>query len=330
MGSQSAPVPLVMGATSVHSKGNFNSNETLIPLLHTLLEHGINTIDTAQLYGGGESEIYLGKGRVADLGFKLDTKAPGVFIPDTLEPSRLESDLRKSLERLGVKSLDVFYIHSPDPKYPIAQTLEVLDRLHKEGLFARLGLSNFTVEGLREACDVAAEKGLIAPAVFQGNYSAIARHAEDGLIPLLRERDIAVYAYSPLAGGFLAKRNEAELFGAETGGRFAKGGKDSLPMYQNLYSNRPKLVGALKTWASIADEEGCECPAELGYRWAAWNGALKAELGDKMCIGASKVETVPQVVGWIRKGPLSEKTVKAIDAMWEQVKDEAPRDNLRG
>ncbi|KAH8907692.1 Aldo/keto reductase [Coniochaeta sp. PMI_546] len=326
MGSQSTPIPLVMGTTSVHSNGPFNSNETIIPLFHTLRENGIRNIDTAQIYGN--SEVVLGAAGVADLGFTVDTKAPGCFVPGSLEPSTLESGLRRGIDRLGVKSLDVFYLHSPDPKYPIAQTLEVLDRLHKEGLFARLGLSNFSVEEAREASDVAAERGLIAPSVFQGNYSAIARLAEDELIPFLRERGIAFYAYSPLAGGFLAKRNSEELFGAETGGRFAKAGKQSLPMYQELYSARPKLVKALETWSSIADEEGCECPAEMGYRWVAWHSALKADFGDKIVIGASRLEQVPQVVGWVKKGPLSENAAKAIDAMWEEVKDEAPLDNL--
>lgn len=314
-----------MGTTSVHTKGNFNTSDATKQLLSVILEHGIKAIDTAQLYGGGESETLLGQAGAAELGFALDTKVPGIFVPGSLEPARLESDLRTSLERLGAKSLDVFYIHSPDPKYPIAQTLEVLDRLHKEGLFARLGLSNFSVGEVREACDAAAEKGLVAPSVFQGNYSAVARLAEDELIPLLRERDIAFYAYSPLAGGFLAKRNKDELFGP-SGGRFAKEG--GFAMYKGMYSDRPKMLDALDTWAAIAQREGCESPAELGYRWAAWNSALKTDLGDKMAFGASKLETVPQVVGWLKKGPLSQESVKAIDALWERVKDEAPMDNL--
>ncbi|KAB5547136.1 NADP-dependent oxidoreductase domain-containing protein [Coniochaeta sp. 2T2.1] len=328
MGSQPSPIPLVFGTTSVHAKGSFSTNEAIISLLHTLLKHGITTIDTAQIYGGGNSEVVLGEAGVADLGFTLDTKAPGFFVPGSLEPEIIEANLRGSLAKLKVEKLDVYYVHGPDPKYPIAQTLGVLDRLQREGLFARLGLSNFSVEEVREACDVAAEKGLVAPTVFQGNYSAIARRAEDGLIPLLRERGIAFYSYSPLAGGFLAKRNKEELFGDETGGRFAKAGKTSLPMYQELYSARPKLVNALETWSSIADGERCECPAELGYRWVAWNSAQRADLGDKITIGASRLEQVPQVVGWVKKGPLSDAAVKAIDAMWEEVKDEAPMDNL--
>lgn len=326
MDPNSAPLPLVMGTTSVHSKGSFKTSDAVKQLLAALQEHGINTIDSAQLYGGGESETLLGEAGAAELGFTLDTKVPGIFIPGSLEPARIESDFRRSLERMKTKKLDVFYIHSPDPTYPVAQTLEVLDRLHREGLFARLGLSNFSVEEVREVCDVAANKGLVAPTVFQGNYSAVARRAEDELIPLLREKGIAFYAYSPLAGGFLAKRNREELFGTGTGGRFAKVG--GFAMYQNLYSNRPKLVDALDTWSAIAQREGCESPAELGYRWVAWNSALKTDLGDKMTIGASKLETVAQVVGWMKKGPLSEESVKAIDAMWEKVKDEAPMDNL--
>ncbi|KAK1765061.1 NADP-dependent oxidoreductase domain-containing protein [Phialemonium atrogriseum] len=319
-----SPTPLVFGTTSVHSKGSFKTPEAIASLFSVLRQSGITTIDTAQLYG--DSEATLGGAGVAAQGFTLDTKAPGGFIPGSFEPTKLAADAHRSVKLLGVDKLDVFYLHGPDPAYPLEQTLSVANSLHAEGLFARLGMSNFSAAEVEAAHDICAAKGWVRPTVFQGNYSAFARRAEAELLPTLRRLGIALYAYSPLAGGFLARRNADELFG-EAGGRFARAGGRSLPLYQGLYSEKPKLVAALQAWARIADESGCESPAELGYRWIAWNSALDPELGDKVTIGASRVEQVSQVVGWLAKGPMSEDVVKAIDALWEDIKDESPLDN---
>lgn len=321
-----SPTPLVFGTTSVHSKGSFSTTETVVELLSALRECGITTIDTAQLYG--DSESVLGAAGVGAQGFTLDTKSPGGWIPGSFEPEKLASDARRSLTRLGVKKLDVFYLHGPDPTgaYPIEQTLEVVNNLFKEGLFARLGMSNFTAAEVEAAHATCATNGWVLPTVFQGNYSAFARRAETELLPVLRRLGIAFYAYSPLAGGFLARRTAEELFGQD-GGRFAKAGPRSFAPYQGMYSEKPKLVTALGKWGGIADKAGCECPAEMGYRWIAWNGALDPELGDKVTIGASRLAHVPQVAGWVAKGALSDETAKAIDELWEEIKDEAPLDN---
>jgi aflatoxin B1 aldehyde reductase len=295
-------------------------------LLSAARKAGITTIDTAQLYG--DSETVLGAAGAAALGFTLDSKTPGGWIPGSLEPTKLASDARRSLTLLGVKKLDVFYLHGPDEtgKHPLEETLSVVNKLHAEGVFARLGMSNFTAADVESAHTICSANGWVLPTVFQGNYSAFARRAETELLPTLRRLGIAFYAYSPLAGGFLARRTAEELFGEE-GGRFAKSGPRSFAPYQGMYSEKPKLVGALGKWGSVADKAGCECPAELGYRWIAWNSALNPELGDKVAIGASRLEQVPQVVGWVAKGPLSEDSVKAIDEIWEEIKDEAPLDN---
>lgn len=102
-----------------------------------------------------------------------------------MELKKLESDARRSIDLLGVKSLDVFYIHAPDDKYPLEQTLQVLDKLHQDGLFKRLGLSNFKKQDIEKAYEISSKQGWIKPSVYQGNYNAFARHAEKGLLPTL-------------------------------------------------------------------------------------------------------------------------------------------------
>lgn len=324
MPANKPPTPLIFGTTSVHSKGAFPTTEIVTKLFDTLKENGITNIDTAQLYH--DSETRLGEAGVASYGFTLDTKSPGGWIPGSFEPKKLADDARRSVKLLGVDRLDVFYLHGPDPKHPLEETLSVVNSLHNDGLFSRLGLSNFTAAEVETAHSICTKNGWVVPTVFQGNYSAFARRAETELFPTLRRLGMAIYAYSPLAGGFLARRSSEALFGSG-GGRFSRNGARSLPLYQGLYSDKPKLVAALEDWGRATDLAGCECPAELGYRWVTSNSMLDPSLGDKVIIGASRVDHVPQVIGWVSKGAVSEEAAKAIDALWEEVKDEAPLDN---
>lgn len=326
MPADKPPTPLIFGTTSVHSKGAFPTTEVITKLFAALKENGITNIDTAQLYH--DSETRLGEAGVASYGFILDTKSPGGWVPGSLEPEKLAADARRSVKLLGVDRLDVFYLHGPDPtgKHPLEETLSVVNSLHAEGLFSRLGLSNFSAAEVEAAHSICTKNGWVAPTVFQGNYSAFARRAETELFPTLRRLGMSFYAYSPLAGGFLARRSSEDLFSSR-GGRFAREGARSLPLYQGLYSNKPKLVGALEGWGRAADLAGCESPAELGYRWVTSNSVLDPSLGDRVIIGASRVDHVPQVIGWVAKGAVNDEAAKAIDALWEEVKDEAPLDN---
>ena len=145
---------------------------------------------------------------------------------------------------------------------------------------------------------------------------------------------MAFSAYSPLAGGFLARRNAAELAAPESGGRFAvdpadpEGKNGGLGLYRQLYSARPKLVAALAKWGRLADEAGCSCPAEMAYRWVVWDSALDASKGDRVTIGASRTEQLHKTTEWVAKGSLGTETAAKIDALWKEIEDVAPLDNM--
>jgi aflatoxin B1 aldehyde reductase len=189
------------------------------------------------------------------------------------------------------------------------------------GWFRRFWLSNFTPQQVQQCHDVAQQKSYLLPTIYQGNCSPIARHLETLLLPTLRALGITFYAYSPLAGGFLTKTLEDLDAGK---GRFNPqviGG-----MYNNMY-NKPRLREALAEWNAIAETEGVT-KAELAYRWVGYNSALKAELGDAVLFGASSLEQVEQTAKALKKGGLSEESVRRIEAMWQSVKDVAPVDNF--
>ncbi|KAH6974606.1 NADP-dependent oxidoreductase domain-containing protein [Ilyonectria sp. MPI-CAGE-AT-0026] len=297
----------------------YSSVDVVQKWLELVEELGFKTIDTAQLYGA--SEELLGKAGAASR-FTIDTKVPGALAPELTTGSYVISSGKQSLAKLGVDSVDVYYLHAPDRRVPLKDTLSGLNELYKQGAFKRLGLSNFLGNEVEEIVKIAKENSFVVPTVYQGNYSAVARRADNEIFPILRKHGIAFYAYSPIAGGFLS-RSKATL--ADPNGRFGKGDKLA-GLYNGMY-NRPSFVAALDIWGQIAEKEGVS-RAELAYRWATYHSKLDAKLGDALIVGASKEEQLKETVQAIKKGPLSAAAVKSIEGVWESVKADASLDNF--
>lgn len=276
-------------------------------------------VDTAALYG--QSEEILGD-LEAGKRFTIDTKLRGGFGGGASRENVL-ADFEKSRELLKT-DVDILYLHAPDYKTPLEETLAAVNEVYKSGWFKRFGLSNFKVEDVQRTYDISKEKGYVLPTVYQGNYSAVARKQETLLFPTLRKLGISFYAYSPVAGGFLTKTREQ----VESGhGRFdpkAMAGE----MYKRLYA-KPTLLDALDEWGQIANDEGIT-RAALAYRWVKYNSPLKPEHGDAIIIGASSVEQLEETLDALTKGPLSAQAVQRIEAIWEKVEAEAPLDNMHG
>jgi aflatoxin B1 aldehyde reductase len=216
------------------------------------------------------------------------------------------------------------YADVPDTRLPLEETLEGIDELYRAGAFRRFGLSNFSIAMVEEVLRITHERGFVSPSVYQGNYNAVTRRVEASLFPILRKHKIAFYAFSPIAGGFLAKRPEDLAGGVGTGRwdtRSQPGG-----MYNEMFVKPPKMLAGLGTWGEIAKEEGIS-NAELAYRWTVYNSVLRGELGDGVILGARNFEQLNAVMEGIEKGPLSAEAEKKIDALWETIKDEAPSDD---
>ncbi|KAH8902860.1 Aldo/keto reductase [Coniochaeta sp. PMI_546] len=287
--------------------------------LKTLEEAGITTIDTAQIYGA--SEELLGKAGAASR-FSIDTKHPSGFSPQPSTKDVVVNSCKESLQKLKTNAVDVYYLHAPDRRLPWKDTLSGLNELYKQGAFKRLGLSNFLGHEVEEIIRVAKENNFVLPSVYQGNYSAVARRVEEEILPILRKHNIAFYAYSPIAGGFLSK-SKAALTDPE--GRF---GKDNplAKVYNGMY-NRPSFVAALDVWEQIAKDEGVS-RAELAYRWVVYHSKLQGDLGDAVIIGARNQQQLKETLEALKNGPLSDGAVKRISEIWESVKAEAVLDNF--
>ncbi|MCO5579480.1 hypothetical protein L7F22_033335 [Adiantum nelumboides] len=161
--------------------------------------HGTE-LDTARQYGEGTTEAYLSTLNLH--GAALDTKVYPVQ-PGAHSAANLRKTFELSLEKLKVAKVRTLYLHAPDRSVDFAETLQEADKLHKEGKFEQLGLSNYTAWEVAEIVATARERGLLVPRIYQAMYNAMTRAIEEELVPCLRKYGIRLVVYNPLAGGLL-------------------------------------------------------------------------------------------------------------------------------
>ena len=183
----------------------FEKGDTLeqaIELMDAAWDAGITWFDTADAYGGGRSETYIGewiRSRRPD-GLRITTKT---FNPmdegddHGLAPPRVRRQIETSLERLGVERVDLYLAHAWDADIPVAEVAGVFDELVAAGKIGAYGLSNVEGSQLREAL---AAGGFAA---VQDSYSLLDREVEDEVLPLCAEHGLWFQVHSPLMGGWL-------------------------------------------------------------------------------------------------------------------------------
>jgi aryl-alcohol dehydrogenase-like predicted oxidoreductase len=151
-----------------------------------------------------------------------------------------------SLRNLGTDCIDLYQLHFPDPDTPIAETLEAMDRLVRDGKVRVIGCSNFSGAQLEEALQVSKENGFAAFATAQNPYSILQRDIEAELVPVCRERGIGILPYYPLFRGMLTgkyKRGEP----APAGTRLAEGGRGAEALKDDAAFDR---IDALTAFAA--------------------------------------------------------------------------------
>src|SRR5437764_10040941 len=161
------------------------------------LAEGITFFDTADIYGGGDSERFLGeilKGRRDEV--VLATKF-GMGEHGRGSRDYVRRAIKASLERLATDHVDLYYYHQPDGQTPIGETISAMLELVDEGTVRAIGVSNFSVEQLDEAV----EAGPVA--ALQNRYSLLERAAEEDVLPRCRELGVSFIPYFPLASGLL-------------------------------------------------------------------------------------------------------------------------------
>ncbi len=267
------------------------------------LDAGINLFDTADVYGGAKSEVYLG----AALGSRRDeivlaTKfgAPYEGHEGGGSAAYVRTAVEDSLTRLGTDRIDLYQLHVPDQKTPIAETLGALGELVAEGKVREVGCSNFSTAMLVEAEDATPEgsPGFVS---VQNQYNILAREPEDGVLAECERTGLAFLPYFPLAMGLLSGKYRAGEPPPE-GTRL--GGMGDAAKTQ-LSDERLGKVAALE---EVARDEG-HTVLDLAFAWLLSRPAVASVIA-----GATKPEQVAANVaagGW----RLSDEVLARVDAI---------------
>jgi len=219
-------------------------------ILARALELGVTLVDTAEIYGRGESERIVGRGLA---GHRDEAFVASKVFPVMPTAKWVERHGRASAARLGVDTIDLFQIHWPNPIVPITQQMAGMRQLQQAGVVTHVGVSNFSLARWQ-----AAEAALGSPVLSnQVQYSLVARKPDAELVPYAQRSDRLVIAYSPLGMGLLSGRYDAD--------HPPKGSarlNNSLFLPENLELARP-LIDALREISAAHDA----MPAQIALAW---------------------------------------------------------------
>ena len=162
------------------------------------IDAGVTHFDTAESYGGGKSEEFIG----AALGNRRDEVVITTKVGSG-DPTRIAQAIDASLERLRTDHVDLYLLHRPDTEWPIAETVAAYAKLVDAGKTREIGCSNFSAEQLDEAAVAARELGVTGFVNVQNHYSLLERTPEAEVIPEIERLGMSLVPYFPLASGML-------------------------------------------------------------------------------------------------------------------------------
>ncbi len=202
--------PLVLGTDNFH---NPTPESEARAILRTAIEHGLNLIDTANSYSGGDSERIIGR-FLKEQGVRDRVYvATKVYYPvgpgkDDRGGSRrhIMQACEDSLRRLQTDRIDLYQLHRPDFEVPLEETLRALDDLVQAGKVRHIGCSTFPAWKIMEAWGIGERLGMVGFCTEQPPYNILDRRIENELLPCCQAKGMGVISWSPLAMGMLSGR----------------------------------------------------------------------------------------------------------------------------
>jgi aryl-alcohol dehydrogenase-like predicted oxidoreductase len=267
--------------------GAVPDSEAVATILHAL-EHGINLIDTAPIYGHGRAEELVGQAMrqhgqrdafyiATKCGLRWDIPGcPGVFADSTAP--RLCQELEDSLRRLGTEYIDLYQVHWPDHLVPVEETAGVLAEFQREGKVRALGVSNFSVSQME------AFRSVVPLASNQPPYNLFEREIDAEILPWCTRNHVAVLTYSSLCRSLLGGRLTRDT-------RFPDGDiRTADPKFQPPRFSQ--YLGAVDRLATFARDRYGKSVLELAARWVLDRPGVSVALW-----GAKRPEQLNAVAG---------------------------------
>lgn len=289
-------------------------------MVDAAMEAGVTSLDTANVYAGGETERILA-GILRDRPDVLVATKAGMPHPDAddhapLSAAGLQGCLAGSLRRLGRDRVDLYYLHKPDRETPVTETMDTLAEFVAQGRVGAIGVSNHAAWQIADVNAVADQVGCPRPVVAQQLYNVLGRRLEEEYAEFAAITGLHTVAYNPLAGGLLTGRYRADEEPAE--GRF--GTSALAERYRDRYWN-PRMFEAVADLTRVAEGAGLSL-VELSLRWLLGRPATGSVL-----IGSSRTAQLQQNLEVLARGPLPEDVQQACDEVGDRLRGPMPRYN---
>jgi len=298
-----------LGAMSFGALGN-TDHDDCIRIIHAALDAGVNLVDTADIYSGGESEVIVGKalaGRRDDV--VLSSKC---FWPMGADPNHRGGSRRwivraveASLERLGTDRLDIYYLHKPDPGTDLEESLGALSDLVHQGKVLTVGISTFPGSWITETQWVASRASLVRPRVEQPPYSIFSRTVERDVLPACERHGMGSLVWGPLDSGWLTGKYRAGA--APDGSRATRWERTSIQFDKSRAPVQRKLA-LVEDLTQLADDAGCSL-AHLALAFCAEHPAVSSVI-----LGPRTMEQLIDLLG-AADLRLDRDTLDGIDAL---------------
>ncbi|MEO1770519.1 aldo/keto reductase [Candidatus Enterococcus ferrettii] len=244
------------------------------------IDYGINFFDSANVYGGGQAEEFLGEfmGKQRN-NYAITTKVFWPGGPDQnqagLSKKSIIQNVEQSLKRLNTDYIDFYFLHDYDPATPMETTLSALEQLVKDGKILYPAVSNWAAWQIAKALGIQSKELLTRFELVEPMYSLVKRQAEVEILPLAKDQNLGVISYSPLGAGLLTGKY---LENKHATGRLTEEGR-----YIDRYAQAENQLVA-KRFVAYAEKLEVS-PITLAVAWVAYHEAITAPI-----IGARNVE----------------------------------------